>query len=359
MLDFSNPKTVEWYQGKLAGLLNLGVSAIKVDFGEAAPANGIWANGRTGFYEHNLFPLRYNKAVADITKKITGDNIIWARSAWAGSQRYPIHWGGDAESTDQGMAAELRGGLSFGLSGFSFWSHDIGGFTATSVESMDKDLFLRWLAFGMFSSHSRCHGIAPKEPWLYGQEFMDKFRTIDEMKYRLMPYVYAQAKDSSEHGLPVVRALFVEFPNDPGSWQIDDEYFYGFQMLVAPILHKGDTSRDVYLPPGTWIDYQTGKNYSGGWQKIEAGAIPEIILVRDGSVIPHIALAQSTKDMDWSKIELRVFAKDAMTAKGLIFLPGETVACELTLTKSGNSFKVDDDPCAGKVDWKISGTETH
>ena len=257
------------------------------------------------------------------------------------------------------MAAELRGGLSFGLSGFSFWSHDVGGFTATSIEGMDKDLFARWLAFGMLSSHSRCHGIAPKEPWLYGQEFMDKFRVIDEMKYKLMPYVYAQAKDSSDHGLPMVRALFVEFPNDPGSWQIDDEYFYGSQILVAPLLHNGETSRDVYLPPGTWIDYQSGKNYSGGWQKIEAGAIPDIILVRDGSVIPHIALAQSTARMDWSKIELRVFAKDATTAKGLIFLPGDSTAHELSLTKSGNGFKLATSPSAGKVAWKISGAETH
>ncbi|MEY4918123.1 MAG: hypothetical protein RL616_2036, partial [Verrucomicrobiota bacterium] len=323
VLDFSNPKAVEWYQGKLVNLLNEGVSAIKVDFGEAAPANGIFANGRTGFYEHNYFPLRYNKAVADITKQTTGDNIIWARSAWAGSQRYPIHWGGDAESTDQGMAAELRGGLSFGLSGFSFWSHDVGGFTATSIEGMDKDLFARWLAFGMLSSHSRCHGIAPKEPWLYGDAFMAEFREIDGLKYKLMPYVYAQAKDSSDHGLPMVRALFVEFPDDPGSWNVDDEYFYGSQILVAPLLHNGETSRDVYLPPGTWIDYQSGKTYSGGWQKIEAGKIPEIILVRDGSVIPHIALAQSTAQLDWSKIELRVFAKDAATANGLVFLPGD------------------------------------
>jgi len=253
----------------------------------------------------------------------------------------------------------LRGGLSFGLSGFSFWSHDVGGFTATSVEGMDKDLFARWLAFGMLSSHSRCHGIAPKEPWLYGQEFMDKFRTIDEMKYKLMPYVYAQAKDSSEHGLPMVRALFVEFPNDPGSWNVDDEYFYGSQILVAPLLHENETSRDVYLPPGTWIDYQSGKNYSGGWQKIEAGKIPEIILVRDGSVIPHIALAQSTAQMDWSKIELVVYAKDATTAKGLVFLPGDSAAHEVTLTKSGNSFKLDGNPFSENVSLKISGAELH
>jgi len=359
VLDFSNPKTVEWYQGKLANLLTLGVSAIKVDFGEAAPENGIYADGRTGFYEHNLYPLRYNKAVADITKQTTGDNIIWARSAWAGSQRYPIHWGGDAESTDDGMAAELHGGLSFGVSGFSFWSHDVGGFTANSVAAMDKDLFARWLAFGMLSSHSRCHGIAPKEPWLYGAEFMDKFRTIDELKYKLMPYVYAQAKDSSEHGLPMVRALFVEFPDDPGSWNVDDEYLFGSQILVAPLMHENETGRNVYLPPGTWIDYQSGKNYSGGWNKIKAGQIPEIILVRDGTVLPHIALAQSTAQMDWSKIELRVYAKDAATAKGLIFLPGDRSAHELTLTKSGENFKLDADPLAGKVAWTISVGETH
>jgi len=357
VLDFSNPKAVEWYQGKLAGLLNEGVSAIKVDFGEAAPADGIYADGRTGFYEHNLYPLRYNKAVADITKKITGDNIIWARSAWAGSQRYPLHWGGDAESTDDGMAAELRGGLSFGLSGFTFWSHDVGGFTANSVAKMDQDLFARWLAFGMLTSHSRCHGEAPKEPWNYGTNFMNEFRVEDEMKYKLMPYVYAQAKDSSDHGLPMVRALFVEFPGDPGSWNVDDEYLYGSQMLVAPLMHNGETSRNVYLPPGTWIDYQSGKNYSGGWNKIEAGAIPEIILVRDGTVIPHIALAQSTAQMDWSKIELVVYAKDATTAKGLIFLPGDNAVHELTLKKSGKSFKLDADPFAGKIAWIISPRE--
>jgi alpha-D-xyloside xylohydrolase len=353
VLDFSNPETVKWYQDKLANLLKLGVGAIKVDFGEAAPNNGIFADGRTGFYEHNLYPLRYNKAVADITKETTGDNIIWARSAWAGSQRYPIHWGGDAESTDDGMVAELRGGLSFGLSGFSFWSHDIGGFTANSVANMDKNLFARWLAFGMLTSHSRCHGIAPKEPWNYGDDFMNEFRIEDEMKYKLMPYVYAQAKDSSDHGLPMVRALFLEFPDDPGSWNVDDEYLFGSSILVAPLMEENATGRNVYLPPGTWIDYQTGKDYSGGWQKIEAGKIPEIILVRDGTVLPHIALAQSTKDMDWSKLDLVVFAKDATTAKGSIFLPGDSDLHDLTLTKTDGAFKLDSDPSAGKVLWNI------
>ena len=353
VLDFSNPKTVEWYQDKLAGLLKMGVGAIKVDFGEAAPNNGLYASGRTGFYEHNLYPLRYNQAVADITKKTTGENIIWARSAWAGSQRYPIHWGGDAESTDQGMAAELRGGLSFGLSGFSFWSHDVGGFTANSVANMDKNLYARWLAFGMLSSHSRCHGVAPKEPWNYGQAFMDEFRVIDELKYKLMPYVYAQAKDCSDHGLPMVRALFVEYPDDPGSWNVDDEYLFGSSILVAPLMEKNLTGRNVYLPPGTWIDYQTGKSYDGGWQKIEAGKLPVVMLVRDGTVLPQIKLAQSTLQMDWSQLDLVVFAKDAQTAKGLVYLPTDNVLRELSLNKSGNTFKLADDPLSGKVIWSI------
>jgi alpha-D-xyloside xylohydrolase len=353
VLDFSNPQTVAWYQDKLAGLLKLGVSAIKVDFGEAAPNNGLFADGRTGFYEHNLYPLRYNKAVADITRQITGENIIWARSAWAGSQRYPIHWGGDAESTDDGMAAELRGGLSFGLSGFSFWSHDVGGFTANSVTNMDKNLFARWLAFGMLSSHSRCHGIAPKEPWNYGSAFEDEFRAIDELKYRLMPYVYAQAKDCSDHGLPMVRALFIEYPDDPGSWLVDDEYLFGSSILVAPLLHENATGRNVYLPPGTWIDYQTGKSYAGGWQQIEAGKLPVVMLVRDGTVIPQIAPAQSTLQMDWSKLELVVFAKEAPTATGLVCLPADNQLHELTLTRAGNAYKLANDPLAGKVAWQV------
>src|SRR5665811_1716784 len=185
VLDFSNPNAVEWYQGKIKGLLELGVGAIKVDFGEAAPPKGIYFSGRTGFYEHNLYPLRYNKAVADITKQTNGETIIWARSAWAGSQRYPLHWGGDAANTNSAMSAELRGGLSFGLSGFSFWSHDMGGF----VQKTPENLYARWAAFGLLSSHSRSHGAPPKEPWAYSPELLNTFRLTDNMRYQLMPYI--------------------------------------------------------------------------------------------------------------------------------------------------------------------------
>jgi alpha-D-xyloside xylohydrolase len=352
VLDFSNPATVSWYQEKIAGLLKMGVGAIKVDFGEAAPQNGIFASGKTGFYEHNLYPLRYNKAVAEITKQINGENIIWARSAWAGSQRYPLHWGGDAECTDNAMQSELRGGLSFGLSGFSFWSHDIGGF----IEKSPEDLYRRWLPFGMLTSHSRCHGTPPKEPWEYGTAFNDYFRSVVEMKYRLMPYIYAQAKQCTEKGLPMVRALFLEFPDDPGAWQIDNQYLFGSDLLVAPLFEES-TARDVYLPGGKWIDFQTGKVYLPGWNHIEAGDMEVILLVRDGAVIPQIALAQSTMEMDWSKIELEVYASSSSKAEGLLCLPSENVLEKITLQPTGSTYKIVNAPMQQIIKYTIRKKE--
>ena len=320
VLDFSNPETVKWYQDKLAGLLNIGVSAIKVDFGEAAPLNGIYASGKSGWYEHNLYPVRYDMAVSEITKKLHNENIMWARAAWAGSQRYPLHWGGDAATTNTGLLGTLRAGLSFGLSGFSFSSHDMGGF----VKSTPEDLYCRWIPFGFLTSHTRAHGAPPTEPWLYdSKRVQDVFRKSAEMKYRLMPYVYAQAKECTEKGLPMLRALFVEFPDDPGAWKVDDEYLFGSQILVAPLLESGMTGRTVYLPEGKWIDYQTEKVYEGGWHRIEAGSLPIIMLVRDGSVLPHLKLAQSTAEMDWSKMSLKVYSADKKQAEGLVCLPAD------------------------------------
>ena len=319
ILDFSNPETVNWYQEKIEGLMKQGVSTIKCDFGEAAPYNGFYHSGKGGLYEHNLYPLRYNKALWEVVERNhPGEGIIWARSAWAGSQRYALHWGGDAATTNTGMSGDLRGGLSFGLSGFSFWSHDMGGFVTASPE----DIYRRWLPFGFLSSHTRAHGAPPTEPWLISESFTDAFRECAEMKYKLMPYVYAQAKDCSERGLPMMRALLVEFPQDKGAWLVEDEYMFGSQMLVAPLLESGN-SRDVYLPMGKWIDYQTGKVYEGGYQTIEAGKIPAIILVRDGSLIPHAPLAQRTDEIDWDKIELKGYKADARKCTGLLFKPGD------------------------------------
>ena len=320
VLDFTNPKTVSWYQSKIEGLMKLGVATIKCDFGEAAPYDGFYHNGRGGLYEHNLYPVRYNKALWEqVERSHPGEGVIWARSAWAGSQRYALHWGGDAATTNTGMLGDLRGGISFGLSGFSFWSHDMGGFVTASPE----DIYRRWLPFGFLSSHTRAHGAPPTEPWLISESFTKAFRQAAEMKYRLMPYVYAQAKDCTERGLPMVRALLVEFPDDPGAWLVEDQYMFGSQILVAPLLESGD-SRTVYLPCGKWIDYQSGKVYEGGYQTIKVGEIPCVILVRDGSLIPHAPLAQRTDQIQWDKVELKAYKADAKKCQGLLFKPGDS-----------------------------------
>jgi alpha-D-xyloside xylohydrolase len=347
-LDLSNPEAVKWYQDKVKDLLKLGVGAIKIDFGEQAPLTGRYASGLSGWYEHNLYPLRYNKIVAEVTKATTGEDLVWARSAWAGSQRYPVHWGGDAENTDSAMAASLRGGLSFGLSGFTYWSHDVGGF----VNRPPRDLYRRWMAWGVLSSHTRAHGIPPREPWEYDAALTDDFRRALNLRYSLMPYIYAQAKDSSARGFPMLRPLFFEYPNDPASWTIDDQYMFGSDLLVAPLFTTGDRRR-VYLPSGKWIDYQTNRVYQGaGWQEIQAGQIPIVLLVRNQSVLPHIKVAQSTKDMDWDNVELRVFSTDNAPVKGLFTRPGGDLQT-LSLVLHGRTFVLEQDPL-GKVKWTIN-----
>ena len=349
VLDLSNPDAVAWYKRKLARLLELGTGIFTADFGEAAPLSGIYHGRRSSFQEHNLYPLRYNKTVAEVTRDMTGNGAIYARSAWAGSQRYPLHWGGDPENTDGAMAGTLRGGLSLGLCGFSFWSHFIGGFAYRSPE----DLYRRWLAFGALCSHARCHGAPPREPWEYGEAFTDDFRRIVELRYRLMPYVYAQARLASRDGHPMLRTLFFEYPEDRTSWLVEDQYFFGTDLLVAPLLEE-KPDRDVYLPPGLWTDYQTGETYSGErWRSIRAGEVPVILLVRSGAVVPHVELAQSTDWMDWGRIELLVYGAESPTAEGLFCLPESGELHRLRLERKGDGFLLKGDPLRGEVEWSV------
>jgi alpha-D-xyloside xylohydrolase len=247
------------------------------------------------------------------------------------------------------MAAELRGGLSFGLSGFTYWSHDVGGF----VEKAPRDLYRRWMAFGALTSHTRAHGAPPREPWEYDEALAEDFRRALGLRYSLMPYIYAQARDSSRRGYPMLRALLFEFPGDPGSWFIEDEYLLGSDLLVAPLFDDSG-SRDVYLPPGAWIDYQTEKVYRGpGWHRIAAGAIPIVLLAREHSVIPHLKVAQSTSEMDWNEVELRTFATDNAQSSGLFSLPGgDLVDLKVDSAPRGGSLKAD--PLNGKVRWRIT-----
>ena len=345
VVDFTNPAAVSWYKGKLAALMKMGVSVIKADFGEGAPLEGVYHNGRTGWYEHNLYPVRYNEAVYSITKDVTGDGIIWGRSAWAGSQRYPLHWGGDAENTNSAMAAELRGGLSFGLSGFTYWSHDIGGF----VNRAPRDLYRRWLAFGVLTSHTRTHGAPPREPWEYDAAMVTDFQNALGLKYSLMPYIYSQAHVASAKGWPMLRTLFFEYPNDPTSWLVEDEYMFGSNLLVAPMFEEA-AARKVYLPPGTWIDYQSGKTYQGGqFHEIAAGTIPVVLLVKNHSVLAHVAVAQNTAAIDWKNVELKVFSADGAASEGTFIQPGEAVQ---TLRVEGSRLL--SDPTAGKVKWRVT-----
>jgi alpha-D-xyloside xylohydrolase len=310
---------------------------------------GIYHESTSSFLEHNLYPLRYNKAVADTTREITGTNAIYARSAWAGSQRYPIHWGGDAEITDGAMASTLRGGLSLGLCGFSFWSHFIGGFSQKSPEN----LYLRWLAFGALTSHSRCHGTPPTEPWEYGEGFTEAFRRIVELRYRLMPYIYAQATLASREGHPMVRALFFEYPEDLTSWLIEDQHLFGTDLLVAPLMEEA-SDREVYLPPRFWIDYQGGRVYEGArWHTMRAEKVPVVMLVRNGTAIPHADLAQSTGEIDWHSLELKVFCARVEAAEGLVCLPEDRELHPLRLKRANARFALEGDALQGRVAWSV------
>lgn len=314
ILDFTNPNAVLWYQEKLKSLLEIGVDAIKVDFGEAAPLHGRYHNGKSGILEHNLYPLRYNKAVAEVTKRETKESIIWARSAWAGSQRYPLHWGGDAENTNMGMLSSLRGGLSLGICGFSFWSHDAGGFVKESPE----ELYGRWMFMAIFTSHIRCHGAPPKEPWCYSDKFLELFRTQVSVRYRLMPYIYAQAKKSASLGLPVMRSMFLEFPEDRNCYGIETQYMFGEDILVAPIFETGEESREVYLPKGRWMNLQNSQEVldGGQWYIVQKGPLDGIAFVSYDSVIPMVDCAKNTESINWETLCYCWFTKDKKEMKG-------------------------------------------
>jgi alpha-D-xyloside xylohydrolase len=348
VLDFTNPATVRWYQDKLKGLLEQGVAAIKVDFGEGAPLNGVYHSGRTGWYEHNLYPLLYNKAAGEASQAANGYTLIWARSAWAGSQRYPLHWGGDAEATDGGMLGSLWGGISFGLSGFSFWSHDVGGF----FPATPRDLYLRWLPFGLFNSHSRCHGLPPTEPWEFDAAFQDTFRKSVELRYRLLPYIWAQATVCARDGHPMLRPLFFEFPDDPGSWLVDDAYLFGSDILVAPLFEEV-TERKVYLPPGEWIDLQSGTRYDGGrFVSVRAGEVPALIFGRGGRVIPTATPAAHTGAVDFTAIELWALGSGA-SFQGLFCGPEQSQASAIEVRPIGANPGLVADPAGGRVKWGI------
>ncbi|MDR0290234.1 MAG: alpha-xylosidase [Treponema sp.] len=279
IVDFTNPSAAKWYTGLLEKLMGMGVDCFKTDFGERIPADAVYFDSGNAERHHNFYTFLYNKAVFEMLekKRSKGEACLFARSATAGGQRFPVHWGGDCESTYEAMAETLRGGLSLGLCGFGFWSHDIGGFEGTP----NADLFKRWLAFGLLSSHSRLHGSTSyRVPWSVDEESAEVCRFFAELKTRLMPYILASAQEAHEKGIPVLRAMFLEFPDDPACAYLDRQYMLGPDLLVAPVFSE-DGEVSYYLPKGEWKRFLTGETVQGGeWKTEKHGFLSLPILVR-------------------------------------------------------------------------------
>jgi alpha-D-xyloside xylohydrolase len=283
LVDFTNPEAAAWWQSRHRPLLEQGVAVFKTDFGEAAPEDGVYHNGMSGREVHNLYPLLYNRAVFDVTEEVVGQGLVWGRSGWAGSQRIPVCWGGDPFTDFPYMAGQLRAALSIGLSGIPFYSHDIGGF----IGEPDPELYVRWAQFGLFSSHSRCHGTTPREPWEFGEVAEAIFLRYARLRYQLLPYIYSAAVQAAQTGLPVVRALVLKYSNDRNVRHLDSEYLFGDSFLVAPVLERGAERRMVYLPVGEWVDYWSREVYQGpSWLNYPAPLEILPLFIRRGAIIP-------------------------------------------------------------------------
>ncbi|WP_405666802.1 alpha-xylosidase [Streptomyces sp. NBC_01166] len=306
LVDFTNPGARAWYNDKLRLLLDQGVDCFKTDFGERIPTDVVWHDGSDPERMHNYYAQIYNRTVFELLEKErgAGEAVLFARSATAGGQQFPVHWGGDCFASFTAMAESLRGGLSLSLSGFGFWSHDIGGFEGTP----DPAVFKRWLAFGLLSSHSRLHGnVSYRVPWEFGEEAVDVARKFTLLKHRLMPYLYGVAAEAHRTGVPMMRPMLAEFPGDPASRTLDRQYMLGPDLLVAPVFTE-DGEVEYYVPEGTWTSLLTGERVTGpAWRHETHGFDSLPLLVRDGAVLPWGADDQRP-DGDWlDGLTLRVF----------------------------------------------------
>lgn len=286
IVDFTNPEAVKWFQSKLKAMMDMGVDCFKTDFGERIPTEDVaYYDGSDPVKMHNYYTYLYNQTVFELLEREKGKNeaCLFARSATVGGQKFPVHWGGDCWSTYEGMSESLRGGLSLTMSGFGFWSHDMGGFESTST----PDVYKRWAAFGLLSSHSRLHGSSSyRVPWAYDEEAVDVVRFFTKLKMELLPYIYSNAVETSRTGIPVMRSMVLEFQDDPSVGHIETQYMIGDDMMVAPIFNDKSIGQ-YYLPKGTWTDYFTNETVQGGcWNTEEVGYCDVPLYVRENSIIP-------------------------------------------------------------------------
>jgi alpha-D-xyloside xylohydrolase len=307
LVDFTSEAARDWYTGRLKTLLDQGVDCFKTDFGERIPTDVVWHDGSDPERMHNYYTQLYNQAVFELLREVRGEGeaLLFARSATAGGQQYPVHWGGDCESHFNAMAESLRGGLSLGLSGFGFWSHDIGGFEGTPTPTV----FKRWVQFGLLSSHSRLHGSKSyRVPWDYGEEAVEVTRAFTLLKNRLAPYLQRAAQQAHTTGVPVMRAMVLEFPDDPAAAALERQYLLGDDLLVAPVFTE-DGTVEYYVPEGTWTNILTGARVTGPrWVREQHGFDTLPLLARPDSVLP-LAADDQRPDSAWADgVELRVHA---------------------------------------------------
>ena len=342
VIDFTNPAAVRIYREALSRLFALGVKVIKTDFGEGAPATGVYHDGTPGSHMHNLYPLLYNRIVFELTRELTGElmdeGLVWSRSAWAGSQRYPVHWGGDSSTNYHSMQPSLDGGLSLGLSGFGFWSQDIGGFIGPPPEDR---LTIRWLQMGLFHSHSRIHGWGNRKVYEFAPETMRICRDLIRLRYRLLPYIYGSAVSCVADSLPMLRALVIEYQSDPNTWNISNEYLFGRDLLVAPICDEGERRR-VYLPEGTWTDWWTRERVAGPcWIEARCDIERIPLYVREGAIVPLGEVMNYVDERPTQKLELLISPFTATgTSRFDIPVNGETLTVTYTAARGTHTVTI-------------------